>query len=155
MIPVKLRLRNFMCYRDNVPALLLESIHVACLCGPNGAGKSALLDAITWALWGQARARNDDDLIHLGRDEMEVELEFLVLENRYRVVRKRQRGAGKRAGKTLLEFQVSTGRSPGEGFRPITGDTVRETQRKIVHELRMEAALGIAGLRLGPNFGTH
>lgn len=138
MIPVKLRLRNFMCYRDNVPTLLLENIHVACLCGPNGAGKSALLDAITWALWGQARARSDDDLIHIGRDEMEVELEFRVLENRYRVVRKRQRGAGKRAGKTVLELQVSTGSSPGEEFRAISGSTVRETQQRIIHELRMD-----------------
>ena len=138
MIPVKLRLRNFMCYRDNVPTLLLENIHVACLCGPNGAGKSALLDAITWALWGQARARSDDDLIHIGRDEMEVELEFRVLANRYRVVRKRQRGAGKRAGKTVLELQVSTGSSPGEEFRAISGSTVRETQQRIIHELRMD-----------------
>ncbi|MEE9285332.1 MAG: SMC family ATPase [Dehalococcoidia bacterium] len=134
MIPVKLRLRNFMCYRDDVPTLLLESIHVACLCGENGAGKSALLDAITWALWGQARARSDDDLIHMGRDEMDVELEFLVLDNHYRVIRKRQRSVGRRAGKTLLELHVST----GDGFRPITANTVRETQRRIIHELRMD-----------------
>ena len=29
MIPVKLRLRNFMCYRDGVPELRLEGLHVA------------------------------------------------------------------------------------------------------------------------------
>ena len=135
MIPAKLRLRNFMCYRDNVPPLLLDGVHVACLCGDNGAGKSALLDAITWALWGKAyRARSDDDLIHMGRDEMEVELEFLVSGNLYRVVRKRERGAGRRAGRSILELHLST----GEGFLPITANTLRETQQKINQVLHMD-----------------
>ncbi len=137
MIPVKLRLRNFMCYREDVPTLLLESVQIACLCGPNGAGKSALLDAITWALWGEARAKFDDDLIHLGRDEMEVELEFLVREHRYRVVRKRERASGRRAGKSVLELHVSTG-PPEAGWRPITASTLRETQRAITDLLRMD-----------------
>ena len=134
MIPVKLRLRNFMCYRDGVPDLHLEGLHVACLCGPNGAGKSALLDSITWALWGKARARSDDDLITIGRDEMEVELDFLSQGAAYRVVRKRSRGAGRRPGKTLLEFQVLSGSESA----PITQGTLRETQRRIVETLRMD-----------------
>ena len=134
MIPVKLRLRNFMCYRDGVPELRLEGLHVACLCGANGAGKSALLDSMTWALWGKARAKSDDDLITIGRDEMEVELEFLAQGASYRVVRKRSRGAGRRPGKTLLEFHVSS----GGGFEPITLGTQRETQRRIIETLRMD-----------------
>ena len=134
MIPVKLRLRNFMCYRDGVPELHLEGLHVACLCGPNGAGKSALLDSMTWALWGKARARSDDDLITIGRDEMEVELDFLSQGAAYRVVRKRSRGAGRRPGKTLLEFHVLSGSESA----PITLGTQRETQRRIVETLRMD-----------------
>ena len=62
MIPRKLVLRNFMCYRDELPALDFDGIQIACLSGENGAGKSALLDAMTWALWGQARLKSDDDL---------------------------------------------------------------------------------------------
>ena len=134
MIPVKLRLRNFMCYRDGVPELHLEGLHVACLCGPNGAGKSALLDSMTWALWGKARAKSDDDLITIGRDEMEVELDFLSQGAAYRVVRKRSRGAGRRPGKTLLEFQVLSGSESA----PITQGTLRETQQRIVETLRMD-----------------
>ena len=134
MIPVRLRVRNFLSYRDNVPPLLLEGVHVVCLCGENGAGKSALLDAITWALWGETRRGSSDDLIHLGRDEMEVELEFLVRGELYRVVRKRDRGAGRRSGRTLLELQLSD----GDGFRPITGNSVRETQRSINQRLHMD-----------------
>ncbi|MGD8820536.1 MAG: AAA family ATPase, partial [Anaerolineae bacterium] len=76
MIPLQLRVRNFMCYRDNVPPLDFEGIHLACLAGANGHGKSALLDAMTWALWGKARAKRDDELIHQGETEMEVEFVF-------------------------------------------------------------------------------
>ena len=57
MIPLRLQLRNFMCYTDVHEPLQFEGIHVACLTGDNGHGKSALLDAITWALWGECRAR--------------------------------------------------------------------------------------------------
>ena len=45
--------------------------------GPNGAGKSSLLDAITWAIWEEGRARTDE-LIRLGTNEMTCELEFFM-----------------------------------------------------------------------------
>ncbi len=134
MVPIKLALKNFMCYRDNVPALYFEGFHVACLCGDNGNGKSALLDAITWALWGEARAKSDDDLIHLGQSEMEVELEFSVSQNRYRVLRKRTKSSLKRPGQSLLELQIAT----SDGFNALTGNTIRETERKIIEILRMD-----------------
>jgi len=122
-----------MCYRDKVPPLNLEGIHVACLCGDNGHGKSALIDAITWALWGKARAKSDDDLIHIGQSEMEVEFEFSVGPNRYRVLRKRT-SAGKRASQPSLDLFIAS----LEGFVPISGNTIRETEQKIVDVLRMD-----------------
>jgi len=67
-----------MCYRENVPPLNFDGIHLACLSGDNGNGKSALIDAMTWALWGQTRAKSDDELIHSGQMEMEVEFDFRV-----------------------------------------------------------------------------
>ena len=139
MIPIKLALRNFMCYHDNVPPLHFDSFHVACLCGDNGNGKSALLDAITWALWGKARAKSDDDLIHLGQGEMEVEFEFAVAQNSYRVLRKRTKGkltkGGLRGtGQSILELQIAT----PQGYSPITGNTIGETQRRIIEILRMD-----------------
>jgi exonuclease SbcC len=131
VIPLQLRVRNFMCYRDNVPPLDFSGIHLACLTGANGHGKSALLDAITWALWGKARARRDDELIHLGRSEMEVEFTFDLGGTVYRVIRKRD-SAGR--GRTVLDLQVAH----GDAFRSTAEPTVRDTQAAIDRLLRMD-----------------
>jgi len=135
MIPITLKMHNFMCYRDNVPPLHFEGIHTACLSGNNGNGKSALIDAMTWAIWGQARAKSDDDLIHSGQGEMEVEFDFAVGQQPYRVIRKRskpkRRGS---AGQSSLEFQIAT----GDGFSPVTGNSIAQTQQKIIDTLHMD-----------------
>ncbi len=55
MLPISRALSNFLSYRDAAPTLHLDGVRLACLCGPNGHGKSALLDAMTWALWGKAQ----------------------------------------------------------------------------------------------------
>jgi exonuclease SbcC len=135
MIPVKLTLRNFMPYRDNVPPLDFSGIHTATICGDNGNGKSALIDAMTWALWGEARAKSDDDLIHTGQNEMEVEFDFRVGEQVYRVIRKRAKPKSRRSsGQSLLDFQIA-----GNGsFSSIAGDSIRQTQQKIIGALHMD-----------------
>ena len=130
MIPVKLALRNFMSYTDIHDPLLFDGIHVACLSGENGAGKSALLDAITWALWGQSRARTADQLVHTGRTDMEVELEFILADAHYRVVRKRTTTG---RGSTVLDLAV---RDDGT-FRSMSGNSINETEAKIEDLLRM------------------
>ena len=134
MVPIKLALKNFMCYRDNVPPLYFEGFQVACLCGENGNGKSALLDAITWALWGKARARTDDELIYLGQNEMEVEFEFSVGPNRYRIMRKRSKAGLKHTSQPSLHLFVA---GP-DGFTDISGNSIRETEQKIIDTLRMD-----------------
>jgi exonuclease SbcC len=128
MIPVQLILHNFMCYRDNVPPISFESIHTACISGNNGNGKSALIDAITWALWGQTRATGDDDLIHAGQNEVEVQFDFGLGKDQYRIIRKHSRPkTAKSSGQTLLEFQLA---SP-EGYKVLSGDYCYQTQQKI------------------------
>ncbi len=133
MIPQRLYMRNFMCYREQ--SLDLRGITLACLTGNNGHGKSAILDAITWALWGYSRlgARRDDELIHLGQTEMEVDFEFILGTQRYRVLRKRD---SRRRGSTTLELQ---GWDPTTArFRPLTEPTIAKTQQAITTLLRMD-----------------
>jgi len=135
MIPLSLKMRNFMCYRDNVPPLSFDGIHTACLSGDNGNGKSALIDAMTWALWGKARAKSDDDLIHVGETEMGVEFDFAVGEESYRIIRrhsKPKRRSGQ--GRTILEFQIAT----DGGFKALTGSSIAQTQQKIIGILHID-----------------
>ena len=147
MIPLKLALRNFMCYRD-IPEINFEGIHTACISGNNGNGKSALIDAITWALWGQSRATSDDELVHSGQSEVEVEFEFAVETRRYRIIRKHSLPRNqKSSGQTLLEFQSIT----SQGYKTLSGDTASQTQQKIIQLLHMdyETFINSAFLRQG------
>lgn len=134
MIPFRLSIRNFLCYRDDVPPLDLQGIHVACLCGPNGHGKSALLDAMTWCLWGQARtgSRNHNSLIAYGETECRVELDFQAKGQLYRAIRRR-RSAGQ--GRTELDLFVL---DDADQPRPITGNTLNETAARIRNLLGMD-----------------
>jgi exonuclease SbcC len=132
MVPIRLHLRNFLSYGENVEPLDFTGMHVACLSGNNGHGKSALLDAMTWALWGEARTSSADDLVRLGQSSMQVEFEFAFDGHEYRVIRKRTRG---RSGQSDLQFQV---RSSDRTFRPLTEQGIRETQRRITQTLRMD-----------------
>lgn len=121
-----------MCYREP-PLLNLGSVQVACLCGRNGHGKSALLDAITWAVWGQARTRTQDELIHQGQTDMVVDLEFSARGQTYKISRRHSRKRGKQ-GASSLELQLF---SDGT-FIPITGNTIRETEAVVKDLLNMD-----------------
>ena len=126
-----------MSYRENVPELDFSGVHVACLCGDNGHGKSALLDAITWCLWGRARGQVQDDLVSYGAEEARVALEFLARGSRYRAVRMRRRAGGRRQqGSTVLELRAIN--DYGGDAQPISGNTVRETQAKIEQLVGMD-----------------
>lgn len=127
MIPIRLKLSGFLSYRDPVE-VDFSGFKMACISGPNGAGKSSLLDAFTYALFGQAR-KIGEALIHSGSEVAEVSLTFDYEDNRYRVQRVLPRGKS-----TTLEFQVWD----GEQWRPLTERSTRETQTKIEQTLRLD-----------------
>lgn len=134
MIPVKLRIEGFLSYQQPVE-LDFTGIDLACITGQNGAGKSSLLDAITWALFGRARKRDESVInTHPSVKAAEVILDFDYEGNRYRVQRSNPRGKT-----TSLEFFILS-KVEGEQSRwkPLTEHTLRETDQKIVNTLRMD-----------------
>jgi len=135
MIPIKLKMRNFMCYRGDVPPLSFDGIHTACICGDNGNGKSALIDAITWSVWGRTRAKSDDDLIHSGETEMEVEFDFAVGQQGFRVIRKHAKPRRQKAsGQSSLDLFIAS----DDGFKTISAERIRLTEQKINDILHMD-----------------
>lgn len=128
MIPISLKISGFLSYREPV-VIDFTPFDLAAISGANGSGKSSLLDAITWAIFGQAR-RRDDSLIHNGSQMAEVILDFEYEHQRYRIQRVKPRGKT-----TLLEFSIC-----GEDgqWRPLTEHSLRETEARIQQTLRMD-----------------
>jgi len=150
MIPIRLELKNFMSYGEDIPALDFSGMHTLCLSGENGHGKSALLDAITWALWGESRAGKNkhDELVRIGADEMSVHFTFEMDGQKYRAVRK----YSKKAVGRIWELQSETAdQGLGTGWRSLTGNSAGETEKAIQKLLRMsyDTFLNSAYLRQG------
>lgn len=132
MIPSKLELKNFICYPDAVQTISFDDYSMICLSGKNGNGKSALLDAITWVLWGQARkisgvSKADEGLLRLGQKRMMVSLEFQLGTARYRVRREYAKTYGKPYA--ALDFEVFNDQT--KSFVSLTDKTITATQAKI------------------------
>jgi len=140
LIPVKLALKNFLSYGEDVPPLDFTQFHIACLSGNNGQGKSALLDALTWAVWGEGRKASqekkaDSSLLRIGQKDMQVEFVFDLEGDRYRIIRDYSiTGKSSRSG---LEFQVREQKENNE-YVSLTGSSIRKTQEKITKTLRID-----------------
>ncbi len=135
MIPITLKLENFMSYREEVFELDFTGMTVAILSDRNGPGKSALLDSITWALWGRCRIRSADDLVSLAAEETRVELTFSASNETYRVIRSHIKSGGRRkTGVTDLQLQIEQ----TDHFIPITEDSISNTQAKIISVISMD-----------------
>jgi len=137
MIPLKLQLKNFLSYGPDIQTIDLSAYPLICLSGKNGHGKSALLDAITWALWGQARkvtgnAKADQGLLRLGQTQMMVTLDFEFNAQIYRVKREFTLTYGKPLA--VLEFGIV---NADETFVPLTDKTISLTQDVIEQTLNL------------------
>ncbi len=132
MIPLKLQLKNFISYGSQVQTINFEPYHLICLSGKNGHGKSALLDAITWSVWGQARksgtsTKADEGLLRLGQSNMMVSLDFISHNTTYRIRREYSVISSKAIAQ--LDFGII---DPKTGhMRSLTDKTIRTTQEKI------------------------
>ena len=138
MIPSKLKLKNFMCYRGTTETLDFDQFDVACITGDNGNGKSALLEAITWVIWGKTKVLVSKDLITKGENDMLVDFEFFIdyisndseLINKYRILR----SIRAKSGGSILDLQ----QFDGSNYVSISSDTIPETQKLIINLVNMD-----------------
>jgi exonuclease SbcC len=137
---LELKLNNFLSYADEtIPLHKAEG--VSFLIGKieddadksNGAGKSAIWDAVDWCLFGNSRVNDDDGLIRLGASEMIVGLKFELDGKTYSVYRTK-----KRSKSQTLAFTDHSSDNADISYR---GNSVKETQQKIVEILGMDAEL--------------
>ncbi|MCX5923727.1 MAG: SMC family ATPase [Candidatus Dependentiae bacterium] len=131
MIPHQLQLKNFLSYGPELQTIDFTNYHLICLTGKNGHGKSALLDAITWAIWGQARkssgnSKADAGILHLGQNHMMVILEFEVNGQNYRVRREYLQTKSKPFASLDFGIKQADGK-----LIALTDKTIKDTQEKI------------------------
>ena len=139
MIPVTLQLCNFLSYGRDVPLLDFTRFNIASLSGGNGQGKSALLDALTWALWGEGRKaqqekKADRGLLKIGESRMWVDLVIELEGERYRIIRKFS--LIKKRSHSELELMVFDPQK--DDFISLSASSLRETQQRINSILRMD-----------------
>ncbi len=139
MIPVTLQLSNFLSYGRDVPLLDFTRFNIANLSGGNGQGKSALLDALTWALWGEGRKaqqerKADRGLLKIGENQMWVDLVIELEGERYRIIRKFS--LAKKRSYSELELMIFD--SQKDDFISLSASSLRETQQRINSILRMD-----------------
>lgn len=138
MIPRTLEIKNFLSYGTDCPPISFERYTLICLSGNNGHGKSALLDAITWAIWGCARkiqnsARADQGLLRLGQDQMMVIFDCSIDNCTYRIKREFELVYGK--PKTTLDFGIL---SDDGSVQALSEKTIRDTQAKINNTIGLD-----------------
>lgn len=153
MIPYKITLQNFLSYGSTPQTISFENYHLICLSGKNGHGKSALLDALTWVLWGQARkttgtSKPDEGLLRLGARDMRVVFEFFAGGKQYRV----RREFGLRMGnKQHTGLDIGVFDEESQQYRSLTEKTIRRTQAVIEESVGLdyETYVNSAFLRQG------
>ena len=129
MIPESIHLINFLSHADTT--VDFTDLGMCVITGSNGNGKSSLTEAITWALFGEGRARVADDFVKKGTDNCSVELVFTIEGKPYRVIRQR---SILNNGKSNLALDMYDGKK----WVSISGNGVKETQVKIESLLGMD-----------------
>ncbi|MCX5925670.1 MAG: SMC family ATPase, partial [Candidatus Dependentiae bacterium] len=139
MIPLTLQIKNFLSYGPELQTVNFGPYPLICLSGKNGHGKSALLDAITWALWGQARktlgmVKPDQGLLRLGQTHMMVIFDFELGGSTYRV----RREFSVTYGKPTAQLEFGMLNKETQKLIPLTSKTIRNTQEIIEQTIHID-----------------
>ena len=131
MIPIRLTISGFLSYRE--PAEIdFTGLHVACITGRNGAGKSTMLDAMTWALFGEAR-KNDDSVINDNAPDQTAKVDFEFRYENASYLARRQKTRGK---STVAEFFIRS--KDGNAWKSLTEKRVADTNKRICDILHLD-----------------
>jgi exonuclease SbcC len=130
--PTKLSIQGMTAYRQNVEVDFSE-LDLFAITGETGAGKSSLVDAISFALFGQAPRVGTKvrELISQGEDRLKVSLEFSSNGARYRI----HRETGRRGQKPP---QIERWDSGQDEWMPEEPDRVKDANAFIERLLQMD-----------------
>jgi exonuclease SbcC len=130
--PLRLTLKGFTSFREE-QTIEFDGLEVFAIAGPTGSGKSSILDAMTYALYGQVErvGVQCSQLISQGLTRMSVTFDFRVGPSDYRIVRST---AVQGPAHVDLEQKVSGAwQSIGEG-----GDRARDVKDRITKILGLD-----------------
>lgn len=132
MIPISIKMKNFLSYEDE--EFDFNNITSATVVGENGAGKSSFCtDSITWALYGMGSKGGANDIgnyVTTGADSCTVEFVFELNKNIYKVIRSY---SVKKSKNTVNLFTIN---ADGDEI-PISAGKTRDTQKYIEALLKM------------------
>src|SRR5437868_482248 len=128
MIPQRVRLKGFLCYKDEQEVRFDGGATLWMLSGLNGSGKSAIFDGVTYALFGHHRggSQQAQELINKNSDGFEVEFDFFQEGQCYRIRRTLKRSA---RGGTSAAQQIYR-RAAHNGNGQAKWEAIEDTQRR-------------------------
>lgn len=136
MKPLYLKIENFFSHRKS--EVDFSQFNSALLIGniegdydiSNGSGKSAVFEAILWALFNKSRAAKMDDIIMWGENECMVTFVFKHNDNKYRIIRKRNRVSSASTVHFQMEYE--------DAWVDISGSTSSLTNDEIIDRVRFD-----------------
>ncbi|TMB97579.1 MAG: SMC family ATPase [Chloroflexi bacterium] len=131
MRPVRLAIQGLTAYKEK-QQIDFSGLDLFAITGPTGAGKTTLVDAVTYALFGEVPRVGDNirQMISQGAERMSVELEFTSEGSRYRV----HRATGHRGAPTARVDRYDAG---SDGWLP-EADRARDATDYVTNLLGMD-----------------
>jgi DNA repair exonuclease SbcCD ATPase subunit len=108
VIPHRVKLKGFLCYKEEQEVSFDGNATLWMLSGLNGSGKSSIFDAVTYALFGHHRGGGKEavELINKDSDSLLVEFDFLLEGKGYRAKRTLRRNTRGGATGTQQMFHL-------------------------------------------------